>query len=165
MKDKDTQNFERESFKDKILRELEASKQVSDEEVDGGDHVNDSLRPTENATDENNIADITLNESDLIHNKSQSTTDMDKLSEDASVEEQKPKLEKKAEMSRKPRESQENLKRSAKKASKRLAGKIIAVVALILFVAGGATAYFGYRYLKSELQPYSTTDKTIKAIN
>ena len=67
LKDKDTQNFERESFKDKILRELEASKQVSDEEVDGGDHVNDSLRPTDNATDENNIADITLNESDLIH--------------------------------------------------------------------------------------------------
>lgn len=164
LKDKDTQNFERESFKDKILRELEASKQVSDEEVDGFDQVSDNSRPTDNTLDENNIADITLNESDLIHNKSQSASDIDKLSEDVVVEEQKPRLEKKAEMSRKPRESQENLKRSAKKASKRLAGKIIAVVAIILFVVGGATAYFGYRYLKSELQPYSTTDKTIKAI-
>lgn len=166
LKDKDTQNFERESFKDKILRELEANKQ--DIYDDDGDFevVNEKLQYTANDSD---IADITIDESDLITTKSQPVSASDIPSEDAGenkvLTSQKPQLENISTMSRKPRQSQENLKRSAKKASKRLAGKIIAVVVLILFVVGAATAYFGYRYLKSELQPYSTTDKTVKSIS
>lgn len=161
LKDKDTQNFERESFKDKILRELEANKQDSDDISE--DSIYDA-QDTHTPGVESSIADITLDESDLVQTKKQSKSSHDAHAEDIDLDEHKPQLEKPSTMSPPKRQSQENLRRSAKKASKRLAGKIIAVVALVLFLVGGATAFLGYRYLKSELQPYSTS-KTIKAIS
>ena len=62
------------------------------------------------------------------------------------------------------RRSQESYTRSTKKKSKKLAGKIIAIVVLVLFIAGGTTGFLGYKYIKSEIQPYSLTDKSTKAI-
>ncbi|XOQ36719.1 MAG: Endolytic murein transglycosylase [Lactococcus sp.] len=62
------------------------------------------------------------------------------------------------------RQSKESYTRSTKKKSKKLAGKIIAIVVLVLFIVGGATGFLGYRYVMSEIQPYSATDKSTKAI-
>ncbi|GFH41202.1 endolytic transglycosylase MltG [Pseudolactococcus insecticola] len=61
------------------------------------------------------------------------------------------------------RKETENAQRSNKKKSKNLAGKIIAVLVLILLVVGGASAFLGYRYVKNELKPLSTS-KTTKSV-
>jgi UPF0755 protein len=192
--DKDTKKFERESFKDKILRQLEEANQslddVASETGFATPQKSKSKRPvleTSNkrqhvrASDEN-IADITLDEEDLLtrfETPFQPLSDLNDehvpfdtadlgASESPLIQEKSRKSKEDTKeiqnMKRVTRKSQETYARSKKKKSKKMASKIIAIVVLFLFVAGGATAFFGYRYVKSELEPYNSADKTMKAI-
>ncbi|GFH42398.1 hypothetical protein Hs30E_09490 [Lactococcus hodotermopsidis] len=68
------------------------------------------------------------------------------------------------ETKREARKEQDKHMRSTRKKSKNLAGKIIAIVVLILLVVGSSTGYLFYKHMKSEAQPYSLTDTSTKAI-
>lgn len=188
MEDKDTQNFERESFKEKILRQLAAGNQslddiepetvFSDVKQDSNSDVNlfaDRAKLGEKITEDvvynshaissTEIGDTALEEVLTAANSEYEQAYEPNVHNSRISDEMTTPPEKMTDMTSKKRQTQESLKRSAKKKSKKLAGKIIASIVLILFIVGGATAYFGFRYGKSEIQPYSLTDKTVKAIN
>ncbi|MCJ1977923.1 endolytic transglycosylase MltG [Pseudolactococcus paracarnosus] len=195
MEDKDTQSFERENFKEKILRQLAAGNQsledlesetvFSDEQHERNSDVNlfaDQMRLGKKAAEDavhheqvmhiNQVSDTELEEELMAANSEYEqayepnilfSQTPDELSAPPFPERMSDVTPQKSQIQE--RQTQENLKRSAKKNSKKLAGKIIASIVLILFIVGGATAYFGYRYYKSEVQPYNLKDTTVKAIN
>ena len=188
MEDKDTQNFERESFKEKILRQLAAGNQslddiepetvFSDVQQDSNSDVNlfaDRAKLGEKITEDvvynshaissTEIGDTALEEVLTAANSEYEQAYEPNVHNSRISDEMTTPPEKMTDMTSQKRQTQESLKRSAKKKSKKLAGKIIASIVLILFIVGGATAYFGFRYGKSEIQPYSLTDTTVKAIN
>jgi UPF0755 protein len=206
--EKDTKKFERETFKDRILRQLEeASQSLDDVASETGfsasknssvipemaDHtrVSDDLSMTEQADDalfgkadrplksrtsasrssrewpvesEPTFHDtpVTTEPSEVFDtaNHRQSDLTFNQVAEDTSVED----TAEIKNIKKVTRRSQESYTRSTKKKSKKLAGKIIAIVVLVLFIAGGTTGFLGYKYIKSEIQPYSLTDKSTKAI-
>ena len=208
MVEKDTKKFERETFKDRILRQLEeASQSLDDVASETGfsasknssvipemaDHtrVSDDLSMTELADDalfgkadrplksrtsasrssrewpvesEPTFHDtpVTTEPSEVFDtaNHRQSDLTFNQVAEDISVED----TAEIKNIKKVTRRSQESYTRSTKKKSKKLAGKIIAIVVLVLFIAGGTTGFLGYKYIKSEIQPYSLTDKSTKAI-
>ena len=188
MEDKDTQNFERESFKEKILRQLAEGNQSLDDvepktvffdiKDDRNSDVNlftDQLRVDEiiseggphndHAFSSSEIGDTALEEVLTAANSEYEQAYEPNIRDSRTPDEMPTPSEKMTDVPLQKRHTQENLKRSAKKKSKKLAGKIIASIVLIIFIVGGATAYFGYRYLKSAIQPYSLTDTTVKAVN
>lgn len=197
MVDKDTKQFERGSFKDKILRQLEEANQSLDDVASETGFAtpkkqkatssilatsNDTQPPTDS---DENIADITLDEDDLLKRFDQPiksmagrrgkqvpfepfATEGEENSANPLIQERASRAKEDApesqNMKRVARKSPENYTRSTKKTSKKMASKIIAIVVLVLFIAGAATAFFGFRYVKSELEPYNVNDKTMKAI-
>lgn len=207
MVEKDTKKFERETFKDKILRQLEEASQSLDDvasETGFATPKKTSVTPksTNRSQDSDYLSDPSTHDGtfDEIERPFRSRSIASRASKELSAEsefdpafqdvpdsskafgaperrtsnasfnrgEEDSLKEDTAEIKnikRVSRQSQESYTRSAKKKSKKLAGKIIAIVVLVLFVVGGATGFLGYRYVKSEIQPYSLTDKSTKAID
>ncbi|MFZ2647533.1 MAG: endolytic transglycosylase MltG [Lactococcus chungangensis] len=207
MVEKDTKKFERETFKDKILRQLEEASQSLDDvasETGFATPKKTSVTPksTNRSQDSDYLSDPSTHDGtfDETERPFRSRSIASRASKELSAEsefdpafqdvpdsskafgaperrtsnasfnrgEEDSLKEDTAEIKnikRVSRQSQESYTRSAKKKSKKLAGKIIAIVVLVLFVVGGATGFLGYRYVKSEIQPYSLTDKSTKAID
>lgn len=207
MVEKDTKKFERETFKDKILRQLEEASQSLDDvasETGFATPKKTSVTPksTNRSQDSDYLSDPSTHDEtfDETERPFRSRSIASRASKELSAEsefdpafqdvpdsskafgaperrtsnasfnrgEEDSLKEDTAEIKnikRVSRQSQESYTRSAKKKSKKLAGKIIAIVVLVLFVVGGATGFLGYRYVKSEIQPYSLTDKSTKAID
>ena len=207
MLEKDTKKFERETFKDKILRQLEEASQSLDDvasETGFATPKKTSVTPksTNRSQDSDYLSDPSTHDGtfDETERPFRSRSIASRASKELSAEsefdpafqdvpdsskafgaperrtsnasfnrgEEDSLKEDTAEIKnikRVSRQSQESYTRSAKKKSKKLAGKIIAIVVLVLFVVGGATGFLGYRYVKSEIQPYSLTDKSTKAID
>lgn len=207
MVEKDTKKFERETFKDKILRQLEEASQSLDDvasETGFATPKKTSVTPksTNRSQDSDYLSDPSTHDGtfDETQRPFRSRSIASRASKELSAEsefdpafqdvpdsskafgaperrtsnasfnrgEEDSLKEDTAEIKnikRVSRQSQESYTRSAKKKSKKLAGKIIAIVVLVLFVVGGATGFLGYRYVKSEIQPYSLTDKSTKAID
>jgi UPF0755 protein len=205
--EKDTKKFERETFKDKILRQLEEASQSLDDvasETGFATPKKTSVTPksTNRSQDSDYLSDPSTHDGtfDETERPFRSRSIASRASKELSAEsefdpafqdvpdsskafgaperrtsnasfnrgEEDSLKEDTAEIKnikRVSRQSQESYTRSAKKKSKKLAGKIIAIVVLVLFVVGGATGFLGYRYVKSEIQPYSLTDKSTKAID
>lgn len=206
MVEKDTKKFERETFKDKILRQLEEASQSLDDvasETGFTAPKKTSVTPksTNRSQDSEHLSDTPTHDEPFgkTDRPFRSRSSASRASKDWPAEtepelafqdapdssevfgtpkrrtsnasfnhgEEDSLIEDTAEIKnikRVSRQSQESYTRSAKKKSKKLAGKIIAIVVLVLFVVGGATGFLGYRYVKSEIQPYSLTDKSTKAI-
>ncbi|MDR1605921.1 MAG: endolytic transglycosylase MltG [Streptococcaceae bacterium] len=207
MVEKDTKKFERETFKDKILRQLEeANRSLDDVASETGFATPQKAAQDSPVTAKPSTFAEKLKENQLISAKQDEAALFSadvlvsddqyqaEIADDAiAVEDSQPlaaavdafkirrhRTSKAAletdesdslgdtseikNLKRVTRQSHENYTRSAKKKSKKTAGKIIASVVLVLFITGGATAFFGIKYIKSELQPYSLTDKTVKAI-
>lgn len=207
MVEKDTKKFERETFKDKILRQLEEASQSLDDvasETGFATPKKTSVTPksTNRSQDSDYLSDPSTHDGtfDETERPFRSRSIASRASKELSAEsefdpafqdvpdsskafgaperrtsnasfnrgEEDSLKEDTAEIKnikRVSRQSQESYTRSAKKKSKKLAGKIIAIVVFVLFVVGGATGFLGYRYVKSEIQPYSLTDKSTKAID
>ncbi len=207
MVEKDTKKFERETFKDKILRQLEEASQSLDDVASATGFATPkktSVTPksTNRSQDSDYLSDPSTHDGtfDETERPFRSRSIASRASKELSAEsefdpafqdvpdsskafgaperrtsnasfnrgEEDSLKEDTAEIKnikRVSRQSQESYTRSAKKKSKKLAGKIIAIVVLVLFVVGGATGFLGYRYVKSEIQPYSLTDKSTKAID
>lgn len=207
MVEKDTKKFERETFKDKILRQLEEASQSLDDvasETGFATPKKTSVTPksTNRSQDSDYLSDPSTHDGtfDETERPFRSRSIASRASKELSAEsefdpafqdvpdsskafgaperrtsnasfnrgEEDSLKEDTAEIKnikRVSRQSQESYTRSAKKKSKKLGGKIIAIVVLVLFVVGGATGFLGYRYVKSEIQPYSLTDKSTKAID
>ena len=207
MVEKDTKKFERETFKEKILRQLEEASQSLDDvasETGFATPKKTSVTPksTNRSQDSDYLSDPSTHDGtfDETERPFRSRSIASRASKELSAEsefdpafqdvpdsskafgaperrtsnasfnrgEEDSLKEDTAEIKnikRVSRQSQESYTRSAKKKSKKLAGKIIAIVVLVLFVVGGATGFLGYRYVKSEIQPYSLTDKSTKAID
>ena len=207
MVEKDTKKFERETFKDKILRQLEEASQSLDDvasETGFATPKKTSVTPksTNRSQDSDYLSDPATHDGTFAETERpfRSRSIASRASKELSAEsefdpafqdvpdsskafgaperrtsnasfnrgEEDSLKEDTAEIKnikRVSRQSQESYTRSAKKKSKKLAGKIIAIVVLVLFVVGGATGFLGYRYVKSEIQPYSLTDKSTKAID
>ena len=207
MVEKDTKKFARETFKDKILRQLEEASQSLDDvasETGFATPKKTSVTPksTNRSQDSDYLSDPSTHDGtfDETERPFRSRSIASRASKELSAEsefdpafqdvpdsskafgaperrtsnasfnrgEEDSLKEDTAEIKnikRVSRQSQESYTRSAKKKSKKLAGKIIAIVVLVLFVVGGATGFLGYRYVKSEIQPYSLTDKSTKAID
>lgn len=205
---KDTKKFERETFKDKILRQLEEASQslddvasetgfsapkqtsvpldstnqpvVSDdlsmtEQVDGAlfNKVERPLRShtvASRASKEWPVASETAFHDTSVSPEPSEVFDTAKRRPSNGADGQvadETSIEDTAEIKnikKVTRQSKESYTRSTKKKSKKLAGKIIAIVVLVLFIVGGATGFLGYKYVMSEIQPYNTTDKSIRAI-
>ena len=207
MVEKDTKKFERETFKDKILRQLEEASQSLDDvasETGFATPKKTSVTPksTNRSQDSDYLSDPSTHDGTFdeterpFRSRSIASSASKELSAESEFDpafqdvpdsskafgaperrtsnasfnrgEEDSLKEDTAEIKnikRVSRQSQESYTRSAKKKSKKLAGKIIAIVVLVLFVVGGATGFLGYRYVKSEIQPYSLTDKSTKAID
>lgn len=160
--DKDTKKFERETFKDKILRQLEEASQSLDETAsetgfsipkkstsDSGKQSNVYHQPIENLSEDELIDTAPV---PVVNLRSGQTNPL--IEDTADIQNLK----------RETRKAKESYTRSTKKKSKKMAGKIIAIVVLTLFIVGGVTGFLGYKYVKSEIEPYNPADKTIKAV-
>ena len=183
MVEKDTKKFERETFKDRILRQLEeAGQSLDDVASETGfsapkktpvmpEHLSNKLVSSDSddeavfgkakqpfrsrgltsrtSREQQKEADVAFQDAPV------SSKTFDTAIEDTAEIKNTKKV---------TRRSQESYTRSTKKKSKKLAGKIIAIVVLVLFIVGGATGFLGYKYVMSEIQPYSATDKSTKAV-
>lgn len=181
--EKDTKHFERGSFKDKILRQLEeASQSLDDTASETGfavpKHVA-SDSPISEPSSRTRARRQFSETGDMLAQTSEFETDTRQQSDSAAYStgaspdpvfapaQSNQLIEDTAEiqqLKKQTRQAKENYTRSTKKKSKKLAGKIIAIVVLTLFIVGGVTGFLGYRYVKSEIEPYNPADKTTKAI-
>ncbi|GAB2022674.1 endolytic transglycosylase MltG [Pseudolactococcus yaeyamensis] len=193
MVEKDTEKIERETFKEKILRQLEEASQslddvasetgfsapkktsnkpdlTSDDVFDNAEHQSKSRVGTNRSSKEWPAESETAFQDAIVSPRKSKVSAMPKRRASSTAFEataQDTLVEDTAEIKnikKVTRQTQENQTRSIKKKSKKLAGKIIAIVVLLLFIVGAATGFLGYRFVKSEIQPYSLTDKSTKAV-
>jgi UPF0755 protein len=144
--DKDTQKFSRESFKDKILRELDEAKMAVNAEIHDIDEkakfLSDSVGP---------ITDAQQAKLDAI----KTDTDGDektRLSRDS-----------RETGTSKPKKMKQN--RPEKKKTKSVARWITTIVVLLLLAGIGGGGYYGYHYVVDALKPVSSKQVETKPIN
>lgn len=187
MTEKETQEFSRESFKDKILRQLEKEKDSSDTEASSAKTLStpSTLSSSVNAqTDETFEAKQekahhqflqASNEPYHSEKKNHATELIDGGDKEGAMSASKKqslsrKKVMKSDSENKSRKqtnasSPKNGKKQERGKKKNTAGKIIAVIVLVLLLAALATGWYGYHFVKTGVEPLNQSDHTITAVN
>ncbi|PCS01283.1 endolytic transglycosylase MltG [Lactococcus fujiensis] len=218
MVEKETTEFSRESFKEKILRQLEESnegKAPVDDSIERLDpdkfsrkskldnfaqnfsteKVNSKINGDHKSTESEFTRDEKAIRHEFLHASNEpyhfdvpkhnqpSTAEADSEFENKEVtpqhfsrgnakastvdmtKEDEKMVQKPSKSYRKNSKPSKRGKKPKQKQPKNTAGRIIAVIVIVLILAAGATGWYGYNFVKTGVQPLNPNDSTVKAVN